>query len=177
MSPRWQNAVLEPIPALARYLELDLRPGVDARSAIARIPDVRAPEKMVLGFGEPLTLALGARIPGLRAFPCVSGPGCAFPATQHALWVFFASDEASDLHDRARAFCALVGDAFVVREEVPCFRYREGRDLSGYEDGTESPKGEAGVEAAIVRGAGAGSTARPSSPCSAGCTRSTSSRG
>jgi putative iron-dependent peroxidase len=156
MTARWQSAVLELIPPLARYLELDLRPGADARSAIARLPDVRAPEKTVLGFGEPLTLALGARVAGLRSFPSVSGPGGAFPATQHALWAFFASDDASDLHDRARAFCALVGDAFVVRDEVPCFRYREGRDLSGYEDGTENPKDDGAVAAAIVRGAGAG---------------------
>jgi putative iron-dependent peroxidase len=156
MSARWQSAILEPVPILACYLELDVRPGADARTAVARIPDVRAPERTVLGFGEPLTLALGARIAGLRSFPCVSGPGCAIPATQHALWAFFAADDASDLHDRARAFCALVGDAFVVREEVPCFRYREGRDLSGYEDGTENPKGQLAVEAAIVRGAGSG---------------------
>ncbi|HEX8793124.1 MAG TPA: Dyp-type peroxidase [Polyangiaceae bacterium] len=156
MSARPQSAVLPLIPPVARYLELDLRPGADARSAVARIPDVRAPEKTVLGFGEPLTLAVGARIRGLRSFPCVSGPGCTFPATQHALWAFFAGDDTSDVHDRARAFCALAGDAFVVRDEVPCFRYRDYRDLSGYEDGTENPKDERAVEAAIVRGAGPG---------------------
>lgn len=61
MNLRWQSAVLEPVPSLARYLELDLRPGADARSAVARIPDVRAPGKTVLGFGEPLSAALGAR--------------------------------------------------------------------------------------------------------------------
>src|SRR5579884_351797 len=150
MIARWQPAVLDPVPPLARYLELDMRPGADLMDAVARLCDVPAPERTVLGFGEPLALALGARIPGLRAFPSVSGPGCAFPATQHAVWAFFASADASDLHDRTRTFCALLGEAFVLREEVACFRYREGRDLSGYEDGTENPTGERAVEAAIV---------------------------
>ena len=38
----------------------------------------------VLGVGEPLTRALDATVPGLRAFPGVSGPGVAFPSTQGA---------------------------------------------------------------------------------------------
>jgi porphyrinogen peroxidase len=156
MIARWQPAVLEPVPLLARYFELDLRPGADAKSVVSRLRDVRAPEKTVIGLGEPLALALGATIPGLRAFAGLSGPGCAFPSTQRALWAFLAGSDATDLHDRARAFCALTDAAFVVREEVPCFRYREGRDLSGYEDGTENPKGDRAVEAAIVARAGSG---------------------
>jgi len=145
---RPQRAVLEPVPKIARYLELDLLPGADAR-AVARLGDVAAPERTVLGIGEPLALALGARVEGLRAFPCVAGVGCAFPSTQRALWVFLASDDATDLHDRARALRDLLADAFVVRDEVPCFRYREGRDLSGFEDGTENPKGDLATQAAI----------------------------
>lgn len=38
-------------------------------------------------------------------------------------------------------------------EEVDTFRYKEGRDLTGYEDGTENPKGDAAREAAIAPGA------------------------
>lgn len=155
MTNRFQPAILEPVPLLARHLELDLRPGADVRSGVARLCDL-APEKVVVGIGEPLALALGGKIRGLRAFPSISGPGCSFPATQRALWVFFASSDASELHDRARSFGALLANAFVVREEVSCFRYRDGRDLSGYEDGTENPKGELAVEAAILSGAGPG---------------------
>jgi putative iron-dependent peroxidase len=118
--------------------------------------DASLAERAVVGLGEPLVLAAGARVPGLRAFPAVAGPGCAFPSTQGALWVFLAGGDAGELHDRA---CALVGSldgALALREEASCFKYREGRDLSGYVDGTESPTGERAVEAAIVRGAGPG---------------------
>jgi putative iron-dependent peroxidase len=156
MTTRWQPAVLEPVPSLARYLELDLRPGADARRAAARLLEIASPARTVVGVGQPLALALGATIPGLRAFPCLAGPGCVFPSTQHALWVFLAGSDAGDLFDRSRALCAQLGDAFTLAEEVPCFRYREGRDLSGYEDGTENPRGDRAVEAAIVARAGAG---------------------
>jgi putative iron-dependent peroxidase len=36
------------------------------------------------------------------------------------------------------------------------FKYDTGRDLSGYEDGTENPEGEAAIEAAMAQGLGAG---------------------
>ncbi len=156
MTDRSQPAILEPVPPLARYLELDLRPSADARRAVARLLEVPSPASTVLGLGQPLVLALGASVPGLRSFPCLAGPGCVFPATQRALWLFLASTEPSDLFDRARALCAMLGDAFTVADEVPCFRYREGRDLSGYVDGTENPKGDRAVEAALVARAGAG---------------------
>ncbi len=43
-----------------------------------------------------------------------------------------------------------------MRDEVACFRYGKGHDLSGYEDGTENPTEDAAVRAAILAGAGAG---------------------
>jgi len=151
-----QPAILEPVPSLARYLEFDLQPGSDPRATLGRLRQIGAPERTVIGIGEPLARALGARVRGLRGFPGVAGVGCTFPSTQRALWVFLAGGDATDLHDRARSLCSLLGDGVVVRDEVACFRYREGRDLSGYVDGTENPKGDAAVQAAIVAGAGAG---------------------
>jgi putative iron-dependent peroxidase len=156
MTSTWQPAILEPIPPLARYLELDLLPGTDARTALSRLRQMREPERSVLAIGKPLALAVGARVQGLRAFPGMAGAGVGLPSTQRALWAFLAGGDASDLHDRARSLCALLGTGFVVRDEVACFRYREGRDLSGYEDGTENPKGDDAVKAAIVSGAGPG---------------------
>ena len=44
----------------------------------------------------------------------------------------------------------------MLSEDVPTFKYRDGRDLSGYVDGTENPVDELAVDAAIARGRGAG---------------------
>ena len=62
----------------------------------------------------------------------------------------------SEAHDASVAARAALGDAFVLRDEVFAFRYRDGRDLTGYLDGTANPVDEKAVEAAIVTRAGAG---------------------
>ncbi len=123
--------------------------------------------------------ALGANIAGLRTFPALSAVGVENPSTQHALWVRLHGDDRGLLFDRETQVRDILGDAFAIADAVDTFRYREGRDLSGYEDGTENPKGEATAEAALVAsGEGLeGSRARASSRCNAGCTVSTAFAG
>jgi putative iron-dependent peroxidase len=72
------------------------------------------------------------------------------------MWAFIAGQGESEVHDASASLSEILGDTFVLREEVATFRYREGRDLSGYLDGTANPVGEAAVEAATMAGAGAG---------------------
>jgi putative iron-dependent peroxidase len=94
--------------------------------------------------------ALGASISGLRAFPALAGKGVEPPSTQNALWVWVREPSLSDAFDTSRAIERLLGEEFALVEEISTFIYRKGHDLSGYEDGTENPKGDAAVEAAIV---------------------------
>lgn len=152
----WQPLILAPTPAMGRYLELDLRDGVDPRTALRRLADLTTPEHVVIGAGLPLAVALGVTIPGLRAFPTLHGAGRAFPSTQCALWIFVAASNDSDRFDLARTAYLSVADSFVVRQDVGTFEYRGGRDLSGYEDGTENPRDDKAIEAAILSGAGPG---------------------
>jgi len=96
--------------------------------------------------------ALGRHLEGLRPFPALTP----FPSTQAALWLALLHADRSATFDAGRAFAASLGDGFRIREEVDAFVYRDGRDLSGYLDGTENPKGANAVAAAIVAGRGAG---------------------
>jgi putative iron-dependent peroxidase len=57
---------------------------------------------------------------------------------------------------RTRSLVEAASSAFAPELTVDAFMYAGGRDLTGYEDGTENPKGDDAVEAAFVRGAGAG---------------------
>jgi putative iron-dependent peroxidase len=50
----------------------------------------------------------------------------------------------------------LLQPAFRLDRLVDGFKYDRGLDLTGYEDGTENPQGDAAVDAAIVKGAGRG---------------------
>lgn len=150
-----QPQILEPVPGVARALVFRLRLGHDARGALDRLREVD-PTHAVVAIGAPLALAVHAPIPGLRAFPALAGPGCAFPSTQGALYVAVAAQDLGELHDRSRAILAPLAEHFALDEDVPLFRYRDGRDLTGYVDGTENPTAERALDAAIVSGAGPG---------------------
>ncbi len=156
MTKLWQPAILEPVPAAGHFVVFDMDAWLDPRPALARLRERFTPERAVLGVGAPLAAAVGAKIPGLRSFPALAGPGCAVPSTQGAVWAFFGGADVSDVHDRACALRTVLGDGFHVREDVSTFMYRGGRDLTGYEDGTENPKGDAAIAAAIVSARGAG---------------------
>jgi putative iron-dependent peroxidase len=152
---RSQPAILAPVFPAGHFLVLGQKPGADVRDSLHRLADIPIGERTVVALGEPLALAAGASVPRLRCMPALGGPGCAFPSTQASLWVFLGGDDAGELVHRARAFTAELADAFHVEEDVPAFRYAGGRDLSGYEDGTENPKAENAVAAAIVSGVSA----------------------
>ncbi len=150
IADRAQPAILQPVPSIARALTFRLAPGCRPAEPLRRLRDALSPERAIVGLGAPLTLALGVRLAGLRAFPGLAGVGCAAPSTQQALWVQLRHDTRGDLFDLGNTVNDLLGDGFILDDAIDTFRYRTGHDLSGYEDGTENPDGDEAVEAAIV---------------------------
>ena len=152
-----QPGVLAEIPSHARYLTFRRRASApNPRDALERLPDPHPGLPLVFGLGASLVRELGAEVPGLREFPASSGPGFTVPSTPAALWVWLRSEERGELvHETRRVEKALAG-AFALDGVLDAFRYRTGLDLTGYEDGTENPKGAAAAEAAIVSGGGPG---------------------
>lgn len=148
---RARQPILESEGAVAGYsIELDV--DGDPRAALARLA-AKVPPGTVIGLGQPLCEALSTSVPGLRALSTRSARAT-LPATQHALWAFVAAASTSEAFDRARALDAALRGGFRLVEQTPLFRYRDGRDLSGYVDGTANPTGDEAVAAAFV-GAGA----------------------
>jgi putative iron-dependent peroxidase len=162
-----QPGILAPIPAAGRFLSLGLAPDADVGAALGRLAEARCGEDLVLGLGEPLVRAaggLGAGPPSsskgsvakLRPFPALCGPAVAFPSTQGAIWAMIRGADAGALLHRARGLLALLGHAFRLDEDVATFKFAGGRDLSGYEDGTENPKDDRAAEVAVIAGEGEG---------------------
>jgi len=148
--------VLGALPAVGRFLVFDVRIGADPGPPLTSLREAFSPDRGVIGIGTPLAAALGRSVPGLRPFPALAGPACAFPSTQGAVWAFVPGQGESEVQDASVSILDALGDAFALREEVATFKYRDGRDLTGYLDGTANPVGVAAAEAAIVTGAGPG---------------------
>jgi putative iron-dependent peroxidase len=153
--PSRQPGILEPHCKVGRAVTFRIAPGEDVAGALRALRDRYPPEAGVVGLGEPTTLALGKRVPGLATFPAMSGPGLSVPSTQQALWFLLRGADRGQVFDLSRDLRKLVGRAFVLHDVVDTFHYQGGRDLTRFEDGTENPEGEDAEEATLVQeGAG-----------------------
>jgi putative iron-dependent peroxidase len=141
------------------FLEFDLRPGVTPTEAVASFRRLRTPD--VSAGGVNLVVAFGAaawrevapwNVPeSLSDFREVVGPdGRRAPATQHDAWMWISGSAPDVTFDHARAAAAVVDDVAVLVAEQPGFTYHEGRDETGFVDGTANPPIRRAAEVALV---------------------------
>lgn len=151
-----QSGILMPVPPVARHLEFALRPEATRSAAVSALQGLADPAlhvdgtASVVGVGPVLAKLLDLAVPGLRPFPALSAGGVDVPSTQKALWIWLRGEDRGVLLHRTRAIAAALSNAFSMETVVDAFVYDIGRDLTGYEDGTENPKAEAATDAAIV---------------------------
>lgn len=154
-----QPGILLPVPECCRYLTFGLIPGADAEAGLRSLGECSPGEEMVIGLGQSLVSAVGGSVDGLRPFPSLVGPGVDIPATPAALWIWLRGDDRGKLVHAGNRLRQLLGPVFRLDEILDGFKHDEspeglGRDLTGYEDGTENPEDEEALDAAIVRNAG-----------------------
>jgi putative iron-dependent peroxidase len=158
-----QEAVLDDVPLVGRYVFYSLASS-DREvivQGLSRLADVVNGERVLAGLGLELVQLLGAHVPGLRGFQNLTGLGVAVPATPSALCCWLRGDDLGDLMHLTRDLQRALADAFMQEKVIDAFRYGRGpngygRDLTGYEDGTENPVDEAAVAAALLQGGGPG---------------------
>lgn len=152
------------MPAVARYVTFNAVADADRAAlgaALQRLAQAADGQSIVVGIGPSLVAALGASVPGLREFPHLSGNGVNVPSTPLQLWCWLRGDDLGFLLHAMRKLQKLLAPAFRTGHVLDAFRHAlgesgHGKDLTGYEDGTENPKGEDAVQAAIVQGQGPG---------------------
>jgi putative iron-dependent peroxidase len=134
--------------------------GVDVpalRAAIGAIRDLagsdRGPDRIVLAFGASLlgTLAPDDMPAGMRPFTEIEGTdGHLAPATQGDLLVWFASTTADRCLSGAWLARETLDGLAELRAETHGFQYFDHQDITGFEDGTENPKGPERLEVATI---------------------------
>ena len=145
-----QPGILAPIPRHARYLTFALKPGARPRPQLEALAAAADGNACVVGLGALLLFAIQRGIGGLRPFPHYRGDGFEVPSTPAALWCWLRGEDRGEIVLRARAIEKILAPALEVTSAIDAFKYGRGLDLTGYEDGTENPKGKKAVAAAIV---------------------------
>lgn len=145
-----QAGILDPIPAHGRYLTCQLRVGVDPRVVLKRLASQADGSATVVGLGASLVRELGAQVPGLKAFTGIDGARIKLPATPTDLLLWLRGTDRGELLIRSRHLETLLAPAFDVTDITDAFNHNQGRDLTGYEDGTENPQGDEAWSVALL---------------------------
>ncbi|MBL4908846.1 MAG: Dyp-type peroxidase [Alteromonadaceae bacterium] len=91
-----------------------------------------------------------ARPKQLAPFPAMSCDDRVAPGGSYDLYIEIRSDRADVNHIVSDKVCHLLSDSVELVEQVRSFRYLDGRDLTGFVDGTENPRGFHRREVALV---------------------------
>ncbi|WP_414198835.1 Dyp-type peroxidase [Pseudomonas sp. F1_0610] len=154
---QYQTGILtSPVPDAGRHLFFKIQDAKAVPAALARLQEWEGQAKAVLGMGKSLTQALGKNLPLLRVFPALTGPAVEVPSTQKALWCWLYGTDRGKLLLQGQQLQALLMPAFELVETLDSFRYLDGHDLSGYEDGTENPQDEDALAAILAEDAPGG---------------------
>lgn len=163
-----QNAVLTDVPTVGRYVffalsSLDAAQVRQSLTRLAALAELEGGQQVLVGVGPELVQVLGAQVPGLHAFEVLTGAGVSVPSTPSALLCWLRGHDLGDLVHLTRRLQQAVAPALRMTQVVDAFRHGQGpnghgRDLTGYEDGTENPEGDAALAAAVLEVAGPGLT-------------------
>ncbi len=172
-SPRSQPGILAEVPAAALMLSFELAPKADRQevrtvlesiafsgSSLRGAPDddVSRDEHahIVIGLGAPLLQLLAGTDDLAPPLPSLVGTGALMPSTPRALWCWLRGSDRGRLFHAGREFQRQLGQHFVLTDSVDAFKYREGRDLTDFVDGTENPSPGRAPAVALVADQGPG---------------------
>jgi putative iron-dependent peroxidase len=164
-SPAPQDGILPEPQAHTLFLVLRATHDSDAARAIAktlatvptlasRLAEQSRGSRLVanVGLGSEFwdVLSPRARPKGLRPFHALTVGNRSAPNTGGDLFLHASASRPDVCFDLALALRRALGGGVEVLDEVHGFRYRDSRDLTGFIDGTENPKGRERAPAALI---------------------------
>ena len=140
-----------------RHLEFDTRAGAEPGEVLDAFRGLRQPSvtaggaNIVVGFRPSLWNRLHPGTAGIDEFEFPTLDGLA--RTQHDAWIWAHGTGEDVMLDVARAVAALLAPVATLETDLAGFVYHDGRDLTGFIDGTENPPvEEANAVAAVPDG-------------------------
>jgi len=152
----FQTGIMLPIPKQARYLTFTIQDQEMLQTCLTELAQMCDGKSIMVGLGQSVLSALEVQIPGMRVFPAMANQGIEIPSTSAAIWCWLRGNDRGELYYRTKELEDVLAPGFYLDNVVDAFEYKDSRDLSGYEDGTENPKGDAAVATALVSGQGTG---------------------
>src|SRR5208337_3280732 len=157
--------VVAPLTRAAIFLVVSLNPGPENRATIrsfcgdlaaifraVEFRDIEAGLSCVMGFGSDAWDQLFGppRPANLHAFREIRGGERHAVSTPGDLLFHIRAKRMDLCFELATQIMARIGDAVSPADEVHGFRYFDARDLLGFVDGTENPRGDAVTEAVLI---------------------------
>lgn len=158
-----QSGIFQDQSCYFHSLEYGINAGVtlsEIRADLDRVLRlVRKPVNIVVGMGYNLYRLLNpeASPAGMRSFDSVKGvDGLTAPSTQHDILLWLHSESHDELVDAVMAVNEVMKPSAALHIDLPGFRYRDSRDLTGFVDGSANPKGDERHRVALVPAGSAG---------------------
>jgi porphyrinogen peroxidase len=164
-APSVSQAVVAPLTRAAIFLVVTINPGAEngatIRSVCADVAkvlravefrDIEAGLSCIVGFGSEAwgRLFAGPRPLDLHPFREICAGARHAVSTPGDLLFHIRARRMDLCFELATQIMARIGDAVSPVDEVHGFRYFDDRDLVGFVDGTENPRGDAAAEAVFI---------------------------
>jgi putative iron-dependent peroxidase len=150
-----QDAIFRQGLRAHEHLEFDLKPratAAEVRLAFAQL-STGISQATVAGFGARLWRLIAPEDeipPNLSELAPMRGTGGVLPAQPHDLWLWLQDRGPDNNLDAARRAVAALAPVLQLVEDTPGFVYHDGRDLTGFIDGTENPPPAEALEVALI---------------------------
>jgi putative iron-dependent peroxidase len=126
--------------------------GVPRKAAAMTKADPRKKVACTVSFGSSFwdLISPEKRPLELHPFRAMTMDDRSAPSTGGDVFIHLVSQAKDLLFELAHALRAELGALVSVKEEISGFRYKDSRDLTGFIDGSENPKGKARAPAALI---------------------------
>ncbi|MGY5449931.1 Dyp-type peroxidase [Agarivorans sp. MS3-6] len=138
-----QPQILKPVSSYACFLRFSLVDNQQLASCIQAFSALYSCQDSLVGFGAPLIAQLGKTIPEFKSANSIVGVNRTSPANQDDLWLRLSGGDPGQVMLRVQQWLDVLCPTFSINEQLDGFCHQGGKDLTGYEDGTENPEDNA----------------------------------